>query len=840
MAAEIAQAFVRIRPNMASFKGETEAGVTSAFAGAFRKAAALVGVAFGAEILVHGLREIVGEAASVQKQVETVRLEFGRTAQAVLDFGEKSAAALGISKGLADTTAARFGILFKNLNLGPTVAAKMTIGLEKLAGSLSMIRGVDPAEVLSKLPLVLAGNTRALKQMGISIDVTQIKLAAYKLGLISSIKDAITPAVKAQAIYALATAKLGLFQDQAQKHSNDLANVQRRLSAEWANAKEELASRLIPAIAPLVRHLERWLRRMQDSGKLQHDFNEIIKTSTRVIGLMGHAISTSWGIVKTATGWVGGLRKALEIFFAVIVVRKIFALAAAIRTELIANGFRQLQIATEAEQAAYLEAFGAMEIATIGLGATIRSALISTGIGALAVAVGFAAVEIIQHWDTVKRWLVEFGQWMSAHAKEIFFLPVIGQVLFLVIEIKKHFGDIKTVVIALAHFFGTVFTHPIRAVENLFGSLKDVASRALKGIEIIAVKAALAILKPFDISIFGHHLIPGLHGLINGLNDELGKLQIEGIGKKVADQLASDFHHRGDAIAAAVNVGKKVGTHVVDGVTDTVTHSTAKVAKAVTGLTEAALAASRARIAASIVAAKKNLDTIGQKVADTINKLLEKTNASLTGSSSPVTVAYQKLLALLRGGAGTIDISRAAAVLQGTVDNQGPAAAKNTQQILRDQFHNLTKAFSEGKKTLPQFNAEVAALLKKDHVSFKQAGKVLGSAFTDGFKDELGALHAQAKALNDVPARLRNRGAAAGDNTIRIIHPLQVIQHEQAAAARVAKAQRDRIARATEKTAKATEKAAALAAQVAKTKVNSDSNPKAKKNAEAATNRHGG
>lgn len=253
----IADAYVRLRPDMTKFRSETLSGGRETFkqlakiaAGAF---AIRKGFEFGKDIIEH--------AGQIQKQIEAIKSDFGDASDAVLAFNEKGAAALGISAHLADTTATRFGILFKNLGVGQEEAAKMTVGFIKLAGSISAIRGIDPAIALQNLPLAAAGNLRSLKQLGIATDQTQLKIAAFKLGLTSSIKQGLTPATRAQAIYAIATQNLDKYQQQVKEHSGDLINVQHRLAAEWDNAKDKLGAGLLPAAAHIATILSNVLPR---------------------------------------------------------------------------------------------------------------------------------------------------------------------------------------------------------------------------------------------------------------------------------------------------------------------------------------------------------------------------------------------------------------------------------------------------------------------------------------------------------------------------------------------------------------------------------------------------
>ncbi len=273
-------------------------GVTSSFASTLGK----IGLAIGGAATAGYALEQVGQfawhaaegAGQLQKSMEAIRSTFGPSSKGVLAFGD-AAAKLGISAAQADATSTKFGILFKNMGIGHEQAAKMTIGFEQLVGALSQIKGTDPSEALNAIVLAAAGNTRGLKQLGIAVDSASIKQEALKLGLISSTKDAVTPAIKAQSIFALATQNLGGFMEQARKHSGDLASQQRILSAEWANAKDQLGQALLPAVTKIAQFLatelppalkaagEAWdrFKHAFTDGKLEYLWN-YIKVAARV------------------------------------------------------------------------------------------------------------------------------------------------------------------------------------------------------------------------------------------------------------------------------------------------------------------------------------------------------------------------------------------------------------------------------------------------------------------------------------------------------------------------------------------------------------------------------
>lgn len=266
MPGEIAQAFVRVRANTTGFQREVKAGIAPGLKHAALGFAGISAGIFGLEKAGEILRDGIQSAAKVQKQIETVDQVFGESAESVRHWGEEVASTLGVTDDAALETAARIGILAKNLGIGQAKAAEMTLGFEQLAASIAQIRGTDPAIVFAKLPQILAGNTRSLKEMGFAFSQVQIKTKAVELGLIT-MKQQLTPAAKAQAIYALVTKDLAYYQKLAADHSDDLLNKQRSLSAEWEQAKQTLGESFLPVLSEFTGFLSNEMPKAVDDAK---------------------------------------------------------------------------------------------------------------------------------------------------------------------------------------------------------------------------------------------------------------------------------------------------------------------------------------------------------------------------------------------------------------------------------------------------------------------------------------------------------------------------------------------------------------------------------------------
>lgn len=232
---------------------------TSGALGKLNTTALLSGAAGGAGFLAateaaslfgEALRKGIGDAAAMQKATHAIAQEFGASADEIKRFAD-SASKLGVSAKDSAELSARVGFLAQNLGIGSGQAAKMSIQLQELGASIAEIRGVDPGPFLQQLPLILAGNTRALKSWGFAITAADIKAEALREGTIRQ-GQALTGSAKALAITALVTRNLASIQAQAAANSGDLTNKEHVLGAEIANLEEKMGSLVTGPLTSLV------------------------------------------------------------------------------------------------------------------------------------------------------------------------------------------------------------------------------------------------------------------------------------------------------------------------------------------------------------------------------------------------------------------------------------------------------------------------------------------------------------------------------------------------------------------------------------------------------------
>lgn len=715
----------------------------------------VLGVTFGAAIAVSLVKNVVGAAAQVQKSVEAIRSRFGGASESVIRFGEDAAAKLGISADVADATSARFGILFSTLGFGPRAAAQMTLGFEKLAGSIAAIKGVDPTTMMQSMVLAAAGNTRGLKQLGIVVDSTSEKQALFGKNA-SLITAPLTSAQKTVAIYRIVTRQLGFDMSQVSKHSGDLAFKQRVLSAEFSNAKDSLGKALLPVFAKYTTELADWLQLMEKSGRLQKDFNSIAATAKGVIeGVVG-AIKIGVSIWHDFADAVGGAKTAVVILLGAMAVSKFASVVSSIKT----TGITLLGVGESALMASAKVgvALGIIDASSIATGLTIKAAIVGTGIGAIIVAIGIATAYIITHWDQVKRWTAALGAAMGqiwTGIKEI----IIGSVkligggigMYLTFPMKE-FVDVAASAVGWIPYLGDGVKSAARAVDALYGSMKNLASG-------------------------------GKDQIIQGARD------IGGVGQAWTDSMAQSATSptaKAKAKQAGMDVGQSFNTGLGDAIAGAAGGLTEPL-KPVLNQVHNAIESARTKIQQTVSAAKDNLVRIGDDLAKTIERIQAKIGGAAGAiAGSPQGQAFAKLKQLIESGAPSFEIARARAALSSQLQGVG----KSQPQIKTD-LDNLTAAFNKGEVGYRGFEQRLHKILREDGVTLQQALKAGGPAFADAFKAQVAALGQQASAIAAIPAKYRGIGGAGGAADIKIVRPLQVIQQEQAKIAVAAHRQRD-------------------------------------------------
>lgn len=305
---------------------------------------AFMGVTAAAGALVGGLTSSISAASDLNETITKTQVVFGEGAPAILKWGESSATAFGLSKNAALGAAAQYGNLFVSLKLSQAESATMSTRLVELAGDLASFNNVDPTEALDALRSGLVGETEPLRRFGVNLNDATIRQKAFELGLMDSVKGGLTPAIKAQASYALILDQTTTAQGDFARTSEGLANQQRISAARMEDAMARVGTAILPiatkvvplladalvavveAIAGVVEAVSKWIDENQviidvlrsvvelGIGLLVAHLQALVGIATTVFGIVGDVVSNFAGIIKPIfEAIIGSIRNVMDI-----------------------------------------------------------------------------------------------------------------------------------------------------------------------------------------------------------------------------------------------------------------------------------------------------------------------------------------------------------------------------------------------------------------------------------------------------------------------------------------------------------------------------------------------
>jgi 3D (Asp-Asp-Asp) domain-containing protein len=237
-------------------------------------------------------KSFVSGATAINESLSKNRVLFGEHADAVDRFSQRTAKNFGISRQAALEATGTFGNLFTALEIGPKKSAGMSVALTRLAADMASFNNASPEETLEAIRSGLVGETEPLRRFGVNLNDATLRSQALKMGLIDTVKNALTPQQKALAVNALLFKQTAKAQGDFARTSGGLANQQRILKARFADAGAELGGKLMPAALAGVRAI-----------------NSLFDSSTRggrAVSGMGRAVSAAAGWIKNA--WADSVR----------------------------------------------------------------------------------------------------------------------------------------------------------------------------------------------------------------------------------------------------------------------------------------------------------------------------------------------------------------------------------------------------------------------------------------------------------------------------------------------------------------------------------------------------
>ena len=221
---------------------------------------ALKNVAVGASAaIVAGMSAVT--VASVRTAGEFMELEnqfnvvFGDSAVRAREELDAFAESIGRSGNRMVGYAAAIQDTFVPLGLARSEAADLSVAAVQLATDLSSFKNLDMDQTVDRITSALAGQHRAVQQLGIVINQTNLDQELMNMGISGGVQAA-TEAEKAIARYNIIVRSSSDAIGDAERTSGEWTNQLRSLEDQWYDVKVVVGEAVIPILQDLIPYVQ--------------------------------------------------------------------------------------------------------------------------------------------------------------------------------------------------------------------------------------------------------------------------------------------------------------------------------------------------------------------------------------------------------------------------------------------------------------------------------------------------------------------------------------------------------------------------------------------------------
>ena len=246
----------------------------------------------------------INAASDLNESMSKVDVVFGENAAEIQAWSETPAEGFGQSRQQALEAAGTFGNLFDALGMSEAATAEMSTGLVELASDLASFNNIDPPEALEKLRAGIVGETEPLRTLGVNLTAAAVEAKALEMNLAASAKE-LTESDKVTARYALIMESTANAQGDFARTADGLANSQRILTAELADASANLGTMLLPYMLQAVQAVSQLVVWFGALSPEMQQFAVIGAVAAAAIGPLAGILGTVLTVVSALISPIG-------------------------------------------------------------------------------------------------------------------------------------------------------------------------------------------------------------------------------------------------------------------------------------------------------------------------------------------------------------------------------------------------------------------------------------------------------------------------------------------------------------------------------------------------------
>src|SRR5574344_388169 len=151
----------------------------------------LMGLGINASLtgIVRQMVSMVEETATYEESLNLFKMSFGSFADQATEWSNKISSALYLDPSDVMQMSGSFYTLAKGLNVSSEDAYKMATNLTQLTYDMSSYRNISVSAANTKLMSAMSGQTKAVTEMGIAVQLASLQEFAYSIGINKSVES---------------------------------------------------------------------------------------------------------------------------------------------------------------------------------------------------------------------------------------------------------------------------------------------------------------------------------------------------------------------------------------------------------------------------------------------------------------------------------------------------------------------------------------------------------------------------------------------------------------------------------------------------------------------------
>lgn len=269
---------------------------TNKSAETFKKTLGFLGTVVSVGLVIKTFKDISDAAIEAAESENLFVVSLGNHVKAARQWSEELSRTLGLNAYEVRKNLGVFTVMLNSMGLAEDQAYKMGKSLTKLAYDLASFYNISNDEAFEKIKSGITGEVEPLKALGIILNETTVKQAAYVHGIAQQGKE-LTEVQKIQARYITLMEQTSKAQGDLERTSDSASNMLKRAESTVKDLYITTGNLLIPTIQDLVKEFLAFVSALKgfvdkNGVEIQTTFESIAQTIKNTIETIFSAVNS--------------------------------------------------------------------------------------------------------------------------------------------------------------------------------------------------------------------------------------------------------------------------------------------------------------------------------------------------------------------------------------------------------------------------------------------------------------------------------------------------------------------------------------------------------------------